>query len=151
MVSRLLDLLGRYHLNEEPVVGTFDILETRADNMLLRIEVADLKCKLNTANSHARTLIGGIETWTPIVTSSVGHLTGGKSVSMEVVGVGPDGCVLITSSLAPSSVPLGRLNLGTRVMTAGQPEEILGQMRAPILPRGWVTVSEPGRIFLAKC
>lgn len=157
LISNLLQMLEEFHLQtpseESSGKGVRDSLQLRADNTLLRIEVAELKRKLNAASStnFGRTLLGGSETWTPLRPSTAG-LTGGytKSDTFEVVKVGSEGFLSVTSSLAPSSYAIGRLRKGDRVLTAGQPEEILGLVRGPILPRGWITLKDSSDVYLSK-
>ncbi len=125
---------------------TLSSTQLLADNLLLRLEVEELKSRLkktclNTepatvdrSPTMQRNLVGGL-------------IDSGFPKSVRYVVVADEG-VLVTSSLAPSSFVLGKVRKGDKVLSAGSPEEILGKYRVPVLPRGWVTVKDKERILL---
>ena len=151
LIQRLVDTLEREELGPQSSQSEVDLLKLRADNVLLRIEVSSLKRK-----------IGKLESMTsdsPIIPLSVETrisqrdailaLTGGSNYSSAFV-VTSDSGLTVTSNLAPSSAPLGVLKRGDKVLLAGSPEEICGQVRGPVLPRGWVTLSDSSHTYLRK-
>ena len=152
-VSRIIaDLV---HTMEQDVLASSstkesrDNLQLRADNIILRVEVAELKRKLaQPARKVTSDSPVSSHHCSPYKASMAG-LVGGTSVSASFV-VAVDAGLEVTSSLAPSSSVLGRLKMGDQVLTAGSPEAIGDLVRGPIFPRGWVTIRDENHVYLRK-
>jgi hypothetical protein len=123
-------------------------LQLFADNVLLRLENAELKRKLldiSRSKTSAYDSMGSRRNSRSIVTT----LTGGGNTNLTFIVDAEEG-VDVTSSLAPSSSVLGHLSKGDRILTAGSPELIGEFVRGPVLPRGWITLRDSKRIYLIK-
>ena len=119
-----------------------DMLELKADNILLRIEVADLKRKLSQGPIASQQSETHNSRRSIPRKSYLAGLTGGLRDSSVYVVCNTE-ALPVTVSLAPSSTVLGYIRDGDRVISSGTPEDIGGCVRLPVLPRGWVTLRDP--------
>jgi len=153
-ILSILDRVDQDMLNTDPnetiSKDKRDNLELRADNIMLRIEIAELKRRLKLPSPS----ISSLESIpTPILhrcgpmKASMTGLHKGIPTSQRFVVVSEDGAC-VTSSLAPSSYILGRLSVGDKILSSGRPEEIMDQLRIPVLPRGWITLRDSSQIYL---
>jgi hypothetical protein len=136
LTSLLLRVREEYLDTSEDFTPT----ELQADNILLRLEVEELKSRLKRSTLEVENSRYRANRIPNIVPSPFPRTPRYTVVS--------DGGVLVTSSLAPSSFVLGKVRLGDRILASGSPEEIMNLVRVPVLPRGWITVSDGGRTLL---
>jgi len=144
------DFLGTSEPSELISKDKRDNIQLRADNIMLRIEVAELKRRLKQPGPPTSTVdpLGeNIPHRCSPYKASLAGLHGGLPASTRYVVTSDDGAV-VTSSLAPSSFALGRLMPGDTILSAGRPENILDQMRIPVLPRGWITIRDSNQIYM---
>lgn len=144
------DSLGTKESSEVISKDQRENIQLRADNIMLRIEVADLKRRLKQAppeSSQVDPLGENMPHRCSPFKASMKGLYGGLPSSTRYVVTSDDGAV-VTSSLAPSSFALGRLHAGDTILSAGRPENILDQVRIPVLPRGWVTIRDSNQIYM---
>jgi hypothetical protein len=146
LVNDVMTVLERHELDTSDSMEAKDLMQLRADNILLRLEVNALKRKVQTLDIPSPSVH---VPWDPRRRQEecISGLTGGQRMTYIVTA--EEGAT-VTSSLAPSSMPLGRLRKGDRVLLSGQPEEISGLVRAPVLPRGWVTLRNTTNMLLLK-
>ena len=127
--------------------GVRDALQLRADNILLRIEVADLKRKVAQGISlYPPGRVGNSLSTIPR-NFFIAGLTGGLKGSATYIVSAKDS-LPVTASLAPSSTVLGYVTHGDKVISSGIAEEMGGCSRLPILPRGWVTIRDATDVYL---
>ena len=149
-LEKLLDWLAAEELNSKGSRDKADILKLRADNILLKIEVNALKRRLHTADAAVCPLTHSrMDNIRKEYGDSLADLFcgGWRSSSHHVIS---DSGLVVTSSLSASSAPLGRLQKGDKIYFSGPPEEIGGTLRAPVLPRGWVTLRDTYNTYLLK-
>jgi len=151
LVRRLVGALERDELGSRGPPADVDALKLRADNVLLRIEVSSLKRKIGKLESMttSRSLPVRVSDSRKSQKDAIFALTGGCQYSTTFVVTSQTG-VTVTSNLAPSSAPLGVLKPGDKILLAGSPEEICGEIRGPVLPRGWVTLRDSSNTYLRK-
>lgn len=148
------DLLMRIESDDLGGASTkegLDPLKLYADNVLLRLEVTELRRQLHRASRSLLSSNGSSVSSHSYSTlkQSIAGLVGGNTQSVTFIVDATEG-LPVTASLAPSSQVLGRLSKGNRVMTAGPPEEIGDLVRGPILPRGWVTLRDANKVYLRR-
>jgi hypothetical protein len=147
LISKLIDSLEANELRSKCPSGT-DALKLRAENVVLRMELNSLKKRgpkpLCTSISPKSSSVESRKLQRDFVTA----LVGGAGSSPFIVTTGSG--VTVTSTLAPSSAPLGTLKNGDKVFLSGSPEEICGMLRGPVLPRGWVTLKDNHNTYLRK-
>ena len=144
------DFLGTSEPSERISKDKRDNIQLRADNIMLRIEVAELKRRLKQPGPNSSTvdpLAENIPHRCSPYKASLAGLHGGLPASTRYVVTSDDGAI-VTSSLAPSSFALGRLRTGDTILSAGRPENILDQVRIPVLPRGWITIRDSNQIYM---
>ena len=146
LVNDVTTVLERHELDSSDQRETKDLMQLRADNILLRLEVNALKRRVQKLDIPRPSVPVPMDPRRR-QEECISALTGGQRMTYIVTA--EEGAT-VTSSLAPSSMPLGRLKRGDRVLLSGQPEEISGLVRAPILPRGWVTLKNTTNMFLLK-
>jgi hypothetical protein len=149
-LHKLLDWLAVEELKSKGSPDTADMLKLRADNILLKIEVSTLKRKLHTTDPVVNPVAQcRIDTFREVYGDALADLVGGgwRLSSHQVIS---DSGLVVTSSLSASSAPLGRLQKGDKIFFSGPPEEISGTLRAPVLPRGWVTLRDTYNSYLLK-
>jgi hypothetical protein len=144
-LSRLIDRLERDEFGTTSLQEEVDILKLRADNVLLRIELNTLKRKLHGIDESSSQTMDTRR----IQRETLAALAGRSAVKIPFIVTSEAGAT-VTANLAPSSAPLGILKKGDRILLCGHPEEICGLIRGPILPRGWVTLSDRSHIYLSK-
>jgi len=144
------DFLGTSEPSELISKDKRDNIQLRADNIMLRIEVADLKRRLKQSGPQSTPVDPLAENMphrcSPYKASLAG-VHGGLPASTRYVVTSEDGAV-VTSSLAPSSFALGRIKTGDTILSAGRPETILDQVRIPVLPRGWITIRDSNQTYI---
>lgn len=148
LFAQLIQGLEREELRCDTTQEVRDNLNLRAENVLLRVEVETLKRRISQAEGSRRSMSPAMDS-RRVHRGTVSAVTVGSPFSASFIVTRDEGLV-VTSSLAPSSAPLGRLNNGDKVFTAGGPEEICGLVRGPILPRGWITLRDSEHTYLRK-
>ena len=146
--EQLIAGIEREELESETLRDERDHLQLRAENVLLRVEVETLKRKISQAEGMRGLSTPALDS-RRVHRGTVAAVTAGAPFSSSFTVTSEEGLV-VTSSLAPSSAPLGRLKPGDKVFTAGAPEEICGLVRGPILPRGWITLRDREHTYLRK-
>jgi hypothetical protein len=144
------DFLGTKEPTELISKDKRENIQLRADNIMLRVEIADLKRRLKQPGPHSSPvdpLSENIPHRCSPYKASLAGLHGGLPASTRYVVTSDDGAI-VTSSLAPSSYALGHLSSGDSVLSAGTPESILDQVRIPVLPRGWITIRDSNQIYM---
>lgn len=150
-VTDLLIRIESDHLGGASSKEALDPLKLYADNVLLRLELTELRRQLHRASRSLLSSNGSPvsrHSFSPFKQSIAGLVVGNTQSVTFIVDV-TEG-LPVTASLAPSSQVLGRLSKGNRVMTAGPPEEIGDLVRGPILPRGWVTLRDANKVYLRR-
>ena len=144
------DFLGTKEPTELISKDKRENIQLRADNIMLRVEIADLKRRLKQPGPHSSPgdpLLENMPHRCSPYKASLAGVYGGLPSSTRYVVTSDDGAI-VTSSLAPSSYALGRLSPGDSVLSAGGPENILDQVRIPVLPRGWITIRDSNQIYM---
>lgn len=147
--ASILNLLSvmEDELRDDDASALKDILQLRADNILLRIEVSDLKRKLSQLPASPLPSSNFSSASSIPRKSYLAGLIGGHADSSVFI-VSSDKNLPVTSSLAPSSTVLGFIRKGDRVISSGHPEEVGRCVRLPVLPRGWVTVRDSNDMYI---
>lgn len=120
-----------------------DILRIKAENVILRLELEDLRCRrFNTSRSSLSPM-----PTRPALPSSVETNRPASRYACYTV-VNEDGVDVLSSLSLEASTALGRLMRGDKVISAGNPTQVGGSIRMAVFPRGFVTVRDSVRIYL---
>lgn len=148
--GKLIDYLEQEELGTCTSSEKIEALKLRADNVLLRIELSTLKRKIEKfgSNPPLESVVYASDT-RRMQRETLSALVGRSSMTTALIVTNESG-VTVTMNLAPSSAPLGILRKGDKVLLSGKAEEISGLIRGPVLPRGWVTLSDGSNTYLQR-